>query len=225
VAAARYDRCFSQDVLMQIATAAENIFHVKDLLSQELCRTIIANYERDTRRHPGYVIRGGGEKELQNEIKVSTDLVIPQDGAWAPAFDEVNRAVNDVLQQITAQIPSLQIWPLWWTGYKIQHYKKNEGHFKWHFDAIGPGTWERQLAMVIYLNTVQDGGETCFHRQNLQIKPTAGEALIFPTFWTHAHCGQIPRSEDKYIISSFVSFSIPSGEQQATRATPAAEAP
>ena len=202
---------------MQIVPAAESIFYVKELLSKELCQTIIANYERDTRRHPGYIIRGQGEKELQDEIKVSTDLVISQDGAWAAAFNELNQAVNDALQQITAQVPSLQIWPLWWTGYKIQYYKKNEGHFKWHFDAIGPGTWERQLAMVIYLNSVEDGGETCFHRQNLEVKPIAGDALMFPTFWTHAHCGQIPRSEDKYIISSFVSFAIPAAEQKGGR--------
>jgi hypothetical protein len=202
---------------MQIVPAAESIFYVKELLSKELCQTIIANYERDAGRHPGYIIRGHGEKELQDEIKVSTDLVISQDGAWAAAFNELNQAVNNALQQITAQVPSLQIWPLWWTGYKIQYYKKNEGHFKWHFDAIGPGTWERQLAMVIYLNSVQDGGETCFHRQNLEVKPIAGDALMFPTFWTHAHCGQIPRSEDKYIISSFVSFDIPAAEQRGDR--------
>jgi hypothetical protein len=49
---------------------------------------------------------------LQDEIKVSTDLVISQDGAWSAAFNELNQAVNDALQQITAQVPSLQIWPL-----------------------------------------------------------------------------------------------------------------
>jgi hypothetical protein len=38
--------------------------------------------------------------------------------------------------------------------------------------------------------------------------------VIFPTFWTHAHCGQIPRSEDKYIVSSFVSFAIPAASQE-----------
>jgi hypothetical protein len=194
---------------MQIVPAPESIFYVKELLSEELCRAIIANYERDPRRQPGCVIRGRGEKELQDEIKVSTDLVITGEGEWTAAFEELNRAVNAAVQQIVAQVPALQLWPLWWTGYKIQHYRKNEGHFKWHYDAIGPGTWERQLAMVIYLNSVQDGGETCFHRQDLQVKPIVGDALIFPTFWTHAHCGQIPRSEDKYIVSSFVSFAIP----------------
>ncbi len=194
---------------MQIIPATDSIFYVKELLPEQLCRSIIATYEQDPRSHPGYIIRGRGEKEPGDEIKVSTDLVITEGGAWTEAFGGVNRAVNAALQQIVAQVPALQIWPLWWTGYKIQHYRRNEGHFKWHFDAIGPGTWERQLAMVIYLNSVQEGGETSFHRQDLQVKPIAGDAVIFPTFWTHAHCGQIPRSEDKYIISSFVSFDIP----------------
>jgi hypothetical protein len=201
---------------MQIVPAPENIFYVRELLSKELCQAIITIYERDPRRQPGYVLRGRGEKELQDEIKVSMDLVITEDGEWTAAFEELNRAVNAALKQIVEQVPALQIWPLWWTGYKIQHYRKNEGHFKWHFDAIGPGTWERQLAMIIYLNSVEEGGETCFHRQDLQVKPIAGDAVIFPTFWTHAHCGQIPRSEDKYIVSSFVSFAIPAAEADAS---------
>jgi hypothetical protein len=132
---------------------------------------------------------------------------------WSEAFSELNLAVNAALKTVVAQVPSLQIWPLSWTGYKIQHYTRHEGHFKWHFDALGPGTWDRQMAMVIYLNSVADGGETCFHRQKLKFKPVAGDAVIFPTFWTHAHCGEIPRSEDKYIISSFISFAIPAAEQ------------
>jgi len=33
--------------------------------------------------------------------------------------------------------------------------------------------------------------------------------LFFPTFWTHLHCGEVPKSGDKYVISSFVRFAIP----------------
>jgi hypothetical protein len=66
--------------------------------------------------------------------------------------------------------------------------------------------------MVIIPNSVAAGGETCFHRQNLKVKPVAGDALFFPTFWTHMHCGEIPRSEDKYIVSSFLCFDIPDAE-------------
>jgi hypothetical protein len=207
---------------MQVVPAAECIFNVKGLISKDLCRTIIETYQRDPRKRPGGILNGDGEKRLQDEVKVSTDLEIIKGWPWTAVYGELNQAVRSAIQDVVAQFPSLQIWPLWWTGYKIQHYKKNEGHFKWHFDALGPGTWDRQLAVILYLNSVEDGGETCFHRQNLKVRPIAGDALVFPTFWTHTHCGEIPRSEDKYIISSFVSFAIPAAEQPAAEQRPAA---
>jgi hypothetical protein len=198
---------------MEIVPRAELMFYVKELISQDLCQLIIETYEGDPRKRRGHTVSGGGRTKLQDEIKLSTDLEIPQGGAWAATFRELNVAVNRAIQTVVAGIPSLQIWPLQWSGYKIQHYRKNEGYFKWHFDALGPGTWDRQMALIAYLNSVQEGGETCFHLQNLKVKPVAGDALLFPTFWTHAHCGEIPRSEDKYIISSFISFAIPAAEQ------------
>jgi hypothetical protein len=201
---------------MEIVAAAECIFYVKGLISKELCHTIIENYELDPSKHEGYTLSGRGARESQDDIKVSTDLGIETEGVWTAAYAELHSAVSRVVLSVAAQFPSLQVWPLRCTGYKIQHYKKNEGHFKWHFDALGPGAWDRQMAMVIYLNSVEDGGETCFHRQNLRVKPVAGDAVFFPTFWTHMHCGEIPRSEDKYVISSFVRFDIPTADLKST---------
>jgi 2-oxoglutarate-Fe(II)-dependent oxygenase superfamily protein len=199
---------------MEIVTAAECIFYARELISKDLCRSIIDSYERDPRKHPGYTVSGRSEKKSLDDVKVSTDLGFTREGNWTAAHVELHLAVSGVVSTLAAQFPSLQVFPLRCTDYKIQHYKKNQGHFKWHFDALGPGGWERQLAVIIYLNSVEDGGETCFHRQNLKVKPVAGDALFFPTFWTHMHCGEIPRSDDKYIISSFVCFAIPAADQQ-----------
>jgi hypothetical protein len=199
---------------MEIVAAADCIFRVKELIPQELCRSIIENYQRDPRKHPGHTVGSRGEKKSHDDVKVSTDLEIINEGVWTGAHEQLHQGVSRVVLSVAAQFPSLQVWPLRCTGYKIQHYRKNAGHFKWHFDALGPGAWERQLALIIYLNSVEEGGETCFHRQNVTVKPVAGDAVLFPTFWTHMHCGEIPRSEDKYIISSFVCFVIPPADQK-----------
>ena len=199
---------------MEILVAGDCIFYVKGLLTEELCRTAIENYERDLRRHPGYTVGSRGEKKSYDEVKVSTDLGIDSEGVWTAIHEQLHQTVSRVVLSIAAQFPSLRVWPLRTTGYKIQHYRKNEGHFKWHFDALGPGAWERQLALVIFLNSVAEGGETSFHRHNLRVRPVAGDALLFPTFWTHMHCGEIPRSEDKYIVSSFVCFEIPPADRE-----------
>jgi 2OG-Fe(II) oxygenase superfamily len=194
---------------MEVVFAKDNLFYVPSLLSPALCKSIIAMYEQHPEKHVGYVLDDNCEKQLMADVKSSTDLVITPDGVSAEIFTEINLAVNQALEKIVAEVPALQLFPLWWTGYKIQHYRKNEGYFKWHCDAIGPGVWERQLAMIIYLNSVEEGGETSFLKQDLQLKPIEGDAVFFPPFWTHPHCGQVPKSEDKYIISTFVSFSIP----------------
>jgi 2OG-Fe(II) oxygenase superfamily len=199
---------------MEIVAAAECIFYIKELLPKELCGSIIENYHRDPRKHPGHTLGSRGEKKTHDEVKISTDLEITNEGVWTATHEELHRVVTRLVLSVAAQFPSLQVWPLRCTGYKIQHYRRNEGHFKWHFDALGPGAWDRQLALIIYLNSVAEGGETCFHRQNLKVKPVAGDAVLFPTFWTHMHCGEIPRSDDKYVISSFVCFAIPALEQK-----------
>jgi len=199
---------------MEILVAGDCIFYVKGLLTEDLCRTAIENYQRDPRRHPGYTVGSRGENKSYDEVKVSTDLGIDSEGVWTAIHEQLHQTVSRVVLSIAAQFPSLRVWPLRTTGYKIQHYKRNEGHFKWHFDALGPGAWERQLALVIFLNSVAEGGETSFHRHNLRVRPVAGDALLFPTFWTHMHCGEIPRSEDKYIVSSFVCFEIPPADRE-----------
>jgi hypothetical protein len=191
---------------MELFDRGNCIFYVKALLPPEQCRTIIDLYADDARKHPGFTASAAGERQLETDVKVSTDLDVGTQGVWAEPFAALHAAVTTVTMSIAAHFPALNIAPLRCTGYKIQHYKKNEGHFKWHFDAFGPGGWDRQLAVVIYLNTVAEGGETCFQRQNLAIKPVAGDAIFFPTFWTHLHSGQIPTSEDKYVISSFIRF-------------------
>jgi hypothetical protein len=195
--------------VMEITTAADCIFYVKELIAKELCLEIIEKYQRDLSKHPGHTVGSRGEKSSLDVVKLSTDLDITTEGVWAAVHGQLHPAVSRVVLSIAAQFPSLQVWPLRCTGYKIQHYRKDEGYFRWHFDALGPGAWDRQLAMLLYLNSVGGGGETCFHRQNVRVKPVAGDAVFFPTFWTHMHCGEIPRTEDKYVVSSFVVFTIP----------------
>jgi len=194
---------------MEIFARSDSIFYVQDLISQDLCRKCLELYASDPLKHSGHTASVSGERQLEVDVKVSTDLSIGTDGVWAPVFTELHAAVTGVVQRIKAECSALQVAPLECTGYKIQHYRRNQGHFKWHFDALGPGGWERQLALIVYLNSVEDGGETCFHRQDLKVKPVAGAALFFPPFWTHMHCGEVPRSADKYVISSFLRFTLP----------------
>lgn len=142
----------------------------------------------------------------ENQDKVSFDLEVLPEGEMASAYEYIHNAVCEALQVLIPKLPSLQVYPLQGSGYKIQKYPKGEGRFDWHFDALGPKTQHRLLALILYLNDVTTGGETAFYYQEQKVTPKAGYGVFFPTAWTHMHCGCVPESDDKYIVSSFFHY-------------------
>jgi hypothetical protein len=92
-----------------------------------------------------------------------------------------------------------------------QKYQKGIGNYGyWHseiFPEVGQNNaLHRVLLFLIYLNDVEEGGETDFYYQNKSIKPTAGTIVIAPCGFTHTHRGNVPVTSDKYILTSWVQF-------------------
>ena len=190
---------------MRVVAMNDFILEIEGLLSPEFCAGMIERFEADPDVTGGRVLHGDHGHE-QNEDKRSHDLSLPPEGPWAESTLALHTAVSEALRSVLPNFPSLQVYPLTGTGYKIQKYAKGEGHFRWHFDALGPGSQGRLLALLVYLNDVEVGGETAFHHQARAIRPRVGNAIFFPTAWTHMHCGQVPESGDKYVVSSFFGF-------------------
>lgn len=90
------------------------------------------------------------------------------------------------------------------TGFQVQKYLKNFGHYREHVDSF-PGTEvsSRVASGIIYLNTVESGGETNFPLHNVAVKAVQGRIVIFPALWTHPHEGRTPLSSEKWIINTF----------------------
>jgi hypothetical protein len=65
-------------------------------------------------------------------------------------------------------------------------------------------TYNRILAFILYLNDVEEGGETEFITLNRLVKPETGKVLCFPCNFMFPHKGNIPISNDKYIVTAFV---------------------
>ena len=61
----------------------------------------------------------------------------------------------------------------------------------------------RWVAWMVYLNDVEEGGETEFLYQSLRIKPKKGMAVIWPGTYTHLHRGNPPLKGDKYILTGW----------------------
>lgn len=92
-----------------------------------------------------------------------------------------------------------------------QKYDVGEGGYPYWHSEIYPQqnsteALHRNLLFMFYLNDVEEGGETEFYYQDLKIKPKTGTMVIAPAGFTHTHRGNVPQSNDKYILTSWVLF-------------------
>lgn len=92
----------------------------------------------------------------------------------------------------------------WETGFQmmehpqILHYTAGEGHYNAHADA-GPGV-PRNFSSVLYLNDVEEGGETYFKNFDLTVSPKAGNLIMFPADFPYIHEARPPISNDKFAV-------------------------
>ena len=95
----------------------------------------------------------------------------------------------------------------------LQKYLADQGGYPyWHcelYPKLGDATLEtlhRTLLWTIYLNDGFVNGETEFFHQQRKIVPHTGALLIAPAAFTHTHRGNMPKSGNKYIATSWVLF-------------------
>jgi len=89
---------------------------------------------------------------------------------------------------------------------KIQKTKIGEGYHTWHCENAEMKARNRILAFMLYLNDVDEGGETEFLYQKCRFKPQKNTLMIWPSQFTHLHRGNPPLSNDKYIITGWVEY-------------------
>ena len=62
------------------------------------------------------------------------------------------------------------------------------------------------MAFILYLNDVDEGGETEFLYQSRRVKAKAGTVVLWPAAYTHVHRGNPPLSGSKYILTGWLEF-------------------
>ena len=87
---------------------------------------------------------------------------------------------------------------------RIQKTQPGGGYHIWHTDNGNMYTSRRIIVLNLYLNTVEEGGETEFLYQNKRVSAEQGTMLLFPASWTHVHRGNPPLAGNKYIATSWI---------------------
>lgn len=75
-------------------------------------------------------------------------------------------------------------------------------HMGSHIDSYGDDR-SPILSVVLYLNDNYDGGELYFKNQNVNIKPTAGSIVIFPSVEPYYHESREIQRGTKYMSPGF----------------------
>lgn len=90
--------------------------------------------------------------------------------------------------------------------YKIQKTVPSGGYHVWHSEHGSMAFAGRTGVYLLYLNDVDEGGETEFLYLSKRITPKKGRLLIFPPNYPWAHRGNPPLSGEKYILTGWMEF-------------------
>ena len=175
------------------------IFVFRNAVSPDLCDNIINNFNNDLKnQHEGKIYIGCNlltDKKVKNTID---SYSIQED------YHVLSSVLHDAFNQIKSVREGISSYNIHYTPFQLQKNIKNEGYFNYHSDdnSFIPEN-PRVISPIFYLNDVKEGGETHFKYQDFSVKPETGKLVIFPCTWTYYHCGKIPISGDKYIITTF----------------------
>ena len=134
------------------------------------------------------------------------DKQIELDPFWPRESQEIN---NNLLEKAfspyISDFPYLQDQGTDWCSGSIYLQKTEplEGYHIFHCENSNWAYRHRVLAWMIYLNDVEEGGETEWLYQQLKIKPKKNTAAIWPGSFTHLHRGNPPISGTKYVLTGW----------------------
>ena len=174
-------------------------------LTREECNQIIKFHKDSPDQHPGITLSG----IIPDKTSMDVDIIVKRGGEEIDKiiYDELKIVFQEYLKEFenTGLINCYANLNIFDSSYIIQKYNKNEGKYDWHGDAgFGSGSTPRHFSVILYLNDVEEGGETEYKYQNVSVKPEAGKFIIAPSYPQWEHRGAMPTSDDKYIVTTFM---------------------
>ena len=191
---------------------AENLVKVyDDVIDEVSCKLLIEKFE-DSHENFKTIHQEDGDERISFE-----QIILVDHEEW----ESVQKGMLEVFQdyimhyKIDCKIGK-KMWPETY-GYeaiRMKRYLANDyDRFDPHVDVLNTETSRRFLSFFIYLNDVDEGGETEFININkpgtyipLKIKPRRGQLLMFPPMWMYYHAGLKPVSNSKYLINSYCHY-------------------
>jgi prolyl 4-hydroxylase len=176
--------------------------------NKNLCDDIIRYHQNSNRKSSGAAHDDSSntliiDKSIKDSIDVELDLDTDIREKYINELTRISQKYIKVFPYCSWSIP----WGLV-EKINIQYYPPGGGFKVWHCERSN-GSYPasiRHLVFMTYLNDVTDQGETEFFHQKIKIKPRKGLTVIWPADWTYTHKGIPSPSQEKYIVTGWLSF-------------------
>jgi hypothetical protein len=183
----------------------------EDAFSKEYCDKVINFF--DQMAEAGYGVNRQQQDDVQKILKDDLAVFARQERGLSLLENKIlQQHFNDVLWGNCYPTYADKFWVLKDCdshssySFKIQKTEPGQGYHVWHCEAGSRASCNRILAWTLYLNDIEEGGETEFIFQHLRVKPRAGTFVIWPATFTHTHRGNPPISGTKYIVTGWIEF-------------------
>lgn len=172
-----------------------------NVLSKDVCDSLISFFDENKDKH---------EKIDNNKCPSFTQINFTENHKIDANIEELHKKVlSKVLEhkKLYYEYIDSRCFPEQnsFEQFRIKKYLNNkEELFDTHVDVKDYSSARRYLSFLFYLNDVEEGGETIF--TGMEIKPKVGRLLVFPPLWMYPHKGCIPKSNSKYILSTYLHY-------------------
>jgi hypothetical protein len=150
------------------------------LLEPEQCTEFIAKADASPRWHEALSYGGSGGADLVVNPEVRLNWVLQERSApnlFAP--------YREIFSEKFARFLDPDREGFFILSLLVANRYEAGGHFHAHVDALAELHRYRRHSVVCYLNDDFTDGGTCFPTLGMTFKPSAGQALIFPSQYLH----------------------------------------
>jgi len=193
----------------KIKSKNENFIGCWKINNQKLFSSMVNFFENN----PQLQVNGTVSSGNKNTKKTTDISIFPSDLnekkfiIFKEYFDELHKCYVDYQIQwpfLKENISTLDI-----STFNLQRYNPGDHFSTLHCERDISKTMHRVFAWMTYLNDIKsENGKTHFSHYDIKIKPEMGKTLIWPAEWTHAHSGEILKTETKYIITGWMCFPL-----------------
>ena len=177
--------------------------------SPSICDELITYFESNKNKQNIGTTVGGKNTEIKNSVDMKIlpkDIKLPGN----EVFEKYLHNLFSCYQDYVKEWPFLTTFPdnLQVGSFNMQRYQSGQHFQQVHTERSSLETLHRVFAWMTYLNDVEkeEGGSTFFSHYDLEIQPRKGLTLIWPAEWTHAHKGNLLKTDSKYIITGWMHF-------------------